>query len=94
MNVKIIYYCYIIYLIFHFVLLSCYIPYKVMPQTLMSTFLSFTGVKKQQTALKRGISVQFYVCLIILPQKMEYFLMWSVYLISKAATVSRIAVSL
>lgn len=65
-----------------------------MPQTLMSTFLSFTGVKKQQTALKRGISVQFYVCLIILPQKMEYFLMWSVYLISKAATVSRIAVSL
>lgn len=73
MNVKIIYYCYIIYLIFHFVLLSCYIPYKVMPQTLMSTFLSFMGVKKQQTALKRGISVQFYVCLIILPQKNGIF---------------------
>lgn len=74
MNVKIIYYCYIIYLIFHFVLLSCYIPYKVMPQTLMSTFLSFTGVKKQQTALKGGIFCQVYVRLIVLTPKMKYLL--------------------
>lgn len=72
MNVKIIHYCYITYLIFHFVLLSCYIPYKVMPQTLMSTFLSFTGVKKQQTALKRDIFCQVYVCLIVLTPKMKY----------------------
>lgn len=65
-----------------------------MPHTLMSTFLSFTGVKKKQTALKRGIFWQLYVCLIVLTQKMKYFLMWGiVYLISTAATVSRIALS-
>lgn len=45
-----------------------------MPQTLMSTFLSFTGVKKQQTALKRGIFCQVYVRLIVLTPKMKYLL--------------------
>lgn len=43
-NVKIIYYCYIIYLIFHFVLLSCDIltRYQI-SQTLVNTLT----VKKQ-----------------------------------------------
>lgn len=53
MNVKIIYYCYIIYLIFHFVLLSCDIltRYQIL-QTLMNTFAVYKKQGKKRAEAK------------------------------------------
>ena len=51
MNVKIIYYCYIIYLIFHFVLLSCdiFTRYQI-SQTLVNTWIVYKSkIKRAET---------------------------------------------